>query len=657
MNLIVNGFKTIRQLGLLPVMQVGLYRFGLLTGHYRRVSESKEKTLFEEKIEWIKPQHPFLESEIAVYLRGHSELKEVCLEEARLVINGKCKIFGHKIVDIFQDGLDTSCHWTECASGKAPLPAEDIKFIWEPARLGWIYSLARAYAYNEIPMLGESAWRLIDTFLKRNPVDHGLNWMNGQEVALRIFALVFFHEIFRGETGMPEGWKQILTRAVVAHAQRIPPTLVYAQSQQNNHLLVEAAGLYTAGVFLQNHPEAGEWRKTGWQVFHAALGKQIQDDGTYAQYSTNYHRLMLQVALWMKSASLRAGDAFPQSSSIKLAAATNWLKNLTDADTGRVPNYGHNDGAYIFPLTGYPFHDFRSVVQTSEYFFGLEYSSIEPEEMILWFEWMAGSRVQIQKSATKIPSIQSYGKLVCGNSSAIMFAPLYTSRPGQADVLHTEIWRDGNPITLDAGTYHYNADPPWDNSLAQTKFHNTVTVFQQNQMQKAGRFLWLDWPNVRWQDYRDNPKSMAANQDGYNHLGVIHNRQVEFVNENILRVNDEICSVQNKNISTVDAWLQWLLPAMDWTITETGIQSGSGVKRIKILIKPLATDALQPIEIQLIRAGVLINIQPEREIPSPELVNFGWASPTYALKEPALSFRVLFRGKPPVKFCTEFQFG
>ena len=149
------------------------------------------------------------------------------------------------------------------------------------------------------------------------------------------------------------------------------------------------------------------------------------------------------------------------------------------------------------------FDDFRPVVLAADYFFGKSESPAEPDEMTLWFEWLAGAKPQIKIQTQENPPIESYRKIVKGNSSAVMFAPHFSGRPGQADVLHTEIWRAGRPITLDAGTYLYNAAPPWDNALAQTKFHNTVSVFEQNQMQKAGRFLWLDWPKVQW-DNADN---------------------------------------------------------------------------------------------------------------------------------------------------------
>ena len=39
-------------------------------------------------------------------------------------------------------------------------------------------------------------------------------------------------------------------------------------------------------------------------------------------------------------------------------------------------------------------------------------------------------------------------------------------------------------VALDAGTYSYNAPQPWANPLAQTAYHNTVTVDDLDQMER-----------------------------------------------------------------------------------------------------------------------------------------------------------------------------
>ncbi len=557
-------------------------------------------------------------------------------------------------MDILPDNLDASHHWTEYEQGKASIPVEDIKFIWEPARLGWLFSLARAEVAGVSSAVGPRAWNLIEKFLEQNPVNCGPNWMNGQEVALRILALVFFHEVFQNNPDMPAGWQKTLMEAVIHHARRIPPTLVYARSQQNNHLLVEAAGLYTAGVFLPDFPEAAEWRKCGWEVFHQALADQIDDDGTYAQYSTNYHRLMLQIALWMKAVADRNGDEFPETSMTRLTAATNWLKGLISTETGHVPNYGHNDGAYIIPLTGQPYDDFRPVIRAADHFFLPDSSSEPADEMSLWFEWLADGRFKPIKVIKPLSQIQSYRKLVNGDSSAILFAPQINRRPGQADLLHTEIWHKGEPLLLDAGTFQYNAAPPWQNALAGTKVHNTLTVNRADQMSKAGRFLWLDWPKTWWKVDDLSAAQIIAGHDGYRRKKVLHERKVTTSNEKIWQVLDEVTPVRYGSNPTIEVCLHWLLPDLEWMVTQNGLQIGGDQTGFKMNIFLKANLSEVSIERQVIRAGELISSSSGQTVKPETISTLGWYSPTYGVKEPALSYRVIFRGKPSISIMTEF---
>jgi len=657
-NALTRGMKTIRQVGILPVLQVGLYRFGLITGHYRRLTPPIKLNRKPPETPWLDARLSLADSSLLDFFRQDAELKAACLKEAEFILGGKCHIFGQTPVNLFQTETAYTHHWTEYELKQVSLPVEDIKFIWEPARLGWIFTLCRAQAAGKIPGLGKKTWDLLQRFLQLNPVNCGPNWMNGQEVALRILALVFFHEVFRDCPDMPEDWEKLLAQAVIDHARRIPPTLVYARSQQNNHLLVETAGLYTAGVFLPDHPESRKWRDTGWQVFHQGLDDQIDDDGTYAQYSTNYHRLMLQIALWVKAVALRAGDVFPETSTRKLAAAANWLDGLTAPETGRVPNYGHNDGAYILPLTGQPFEDFRPVLVAARNLF-LTGIGLEPEdEMTLWFKWLAGRKVEYTADPANqipVPSIHSYRKISEGSAEIILFTPQFNRRPGQSDLLQVELRHNGQPVVLDPGTYRYNADPPWDNALAQTRVHNTVSINEEDQMTRAGRFLWLDWPAAQWNKEKKAENLLGASHNGFQRFSLVHEREVAMINEHVWRVFDRIDPEIDKSPAPVDIWIHWLLPPLDWQIGTSSLKYGKNNIERKVLLTPLFKDNHDSVcEYQVIKAGVVLYSSTCREIPAGSIANLGWYSPTYGIKEPAVSYRVLVPKVTRLEFLTEF---
>ena len=76
---------------------------------------------------------------------------------------------------------------------------------------------------------------------------------------------------------------------------------------------------------------------------------------------------------------------------------------------------------------------------------------------------------------------------------AMLRAAHYFHRPGRSDQLHVDVWWRGQNIALDAGSYRYNAPPPWDNGLAGGQVHNSVSIEGAEAMTRAGRFLWLDW--------------------------------------------------------------------------------------------------------------------------------------------------------------------
>ena len=201
-------------------------------------------------------------------------------------------------------------------------------------------------------------------FITSNPAYLGPHWSSAQEVAIRLVALAFAYQVFSRSSHSHSERLKTLAQAIAVHAERIPPTRPYARSQNNNHLITEALGLYTASALLPEHPFAPKWHDLGWKWLLYAFRTQIDPDGTYIQHSTNYHRLMLQAALWAVAVhdSSFIDELVPQDILDLLKISTDWLWKLVDPETGHVPNLGHNDGAYILPLTVCPYHDYRPVL-------------------------------------------------------------------------------------------------------------------------------------------------------------------------------------------------------------------------------------------------------------------------------------------------------
>ncbi|HEY3345335.1 MAG TPA: heparinase II/III family protein, partial [Anaerolineaceae bacterium] len=365
---IVIALKAVQQLGLQPVALNALYRFGLWSGHYARLTPT-EPIDFEAKTSNF-PLQPVIDLPDRAVLRAVlGDQGEALIAETDEIVRGQVRLFGGPPVPLELEpphSLLPLRHWTDYERrGQHFLDGRDVKFLWEPGRFGWVYPLARAYHLTSNDGYAQVFWDYSERFLRTNPPNLGPQWSSGQEAALRLMALVFAGQVFAPSPASTPQHLAWLSQAIAAHAQRIPPTLVYARAQNNNHLISEAAGLLTAAFALPAHPQALHWQHLAWEWLNRAFQTQIEPDGTYVQHAVNYHRLMLHLALWVQAMLHKQGMAYPAETAARLDAATRWLIDLADPDSGHVPNLGSNDGANILPLAQADFADYRPVLQAA----------------------------------------------------------------------------------------------------------------------------------------------------------------------------------------------------------------------------------------------------------------------------------------------------
>jgi hypothetical protein len=516
-------------------------------------------------------------------------------------------------------------HWTFFEHHSGFVNVEDIKDIWEPSRFGWAVWLANAYLLTKNDKYVDFFWEKRDEWQKANPPYNGPNWSSAQEVAIRIMVLSLVFSIFAGSKSSTTDRKNALILSLFQHACRIPPTLSYARAQRNNHLLSEAAGLFTAGFLFSSSPQGKLWLIKGWRIFNTALQDQIDPHGVYIQHSVNYHRLMLQLALWVDLIRRTAGFEWPKKSKEALQMATGWLSEQIESKNGLIPNSGHNDGSDLFPLGNLSISDYRPVLQAaSRAFCGcgcLDNGKWDAFSHILYLPVKKPSLLR------DIPQGRSSAvyKLGDDDNRGFINIPNFTGRPAHADLLHVDIWKDGQPITLDAGTYRYNAAEPWQNSLARTNCHNTISVDGKDQMTRQSRFLWVDKAAGRVVE-RDGCRILAE-QNGYRKIGLIHQRALAWLRPDTWVVTDALLPSGRKATGGIHIiTLHWLVPLAPWHLNGSDILLETSVGKITIQV-----GCNLPFQFSAISAGEYLMGSGE---PGPTL---GWYSPTYSQKLPALS--------------------
>ena len=639
-------FKSLLQLGFEPLALNAWYRFGLWTGHYRRTTDHGQQTTDRPRstvhgLFVLPPRDQLLK-----ILGGDGRAS--LIKEADEIVAGKVRLFGGEPVPLQLTGNWPLAHWTDFETGATNYqPPTDIKFVWEPARFGWAFTLGRAFRITQDDKYAEAFWKYLEQFAEGNPPYLGPHWMNGQEVAIRVMALVWAAQVFETASASGPARRELLIRSIADHAARIPPTLVYARAQNNNHLLTESAALFTAGHALREHPQAGRWRELGWSWLNHAIRRQISSYGEYIQHSTNYHRLMLQCALWVDAILRGRGERWPAPTLQALTRAAHWLFSMLDPASGRTPNLGANDGALILPLSSAPFNDFRPTVQAAARAFlrtGLPAGAWD--EPSLWLGLPATAHTS-DSDAYMTDHLR--GK----DSWAYLRASRFKSRLAHMDQLHFDLWWRGLNVAQDAGTYLYNAGPPWDNPLVSTRVHNTVTVDGHDQMTRGGRFLILDWfPAYSKSLIEADEKILGrvlAYHKGYRRPGIRHERVATVFTDGHWEVADHLFFTKpGEHVFQ----LHWLLPDWEWKVEnregriEISLKSPYGW--IVLLLGAESGASSPELRISLARAGELLYGQ--REV----LPFEGWCSPTYGVKSPALSLAAEVSSSKYFSFISEF---
>jgi hypothetical protein len=460
----------------------------------------------------------------------------------------------------------------------------DIKLIWELSRMDWVLAFAQGAQQGDRAALDRlNAW--LADWCEHNSPYKGPNWKCGQEASIRVMHLAMAALIL-GQVRMAAPGLRDLVRL---HLQRIAPTVQYAMAQDNNHGTSEAAALFIGGSWLVavGVPEGRSWARMGRRWLEDRAARLIGPQGSFSQYSLNYHRVMLDTfcmaEVWRRHLELPAFTASWQSRAL---SATQWLRHMVNPDNGDGPNVGTNDGARLLQLTDTPYRDHRpSVALAMALFAGQRaYAQSGPWEHAL--QWLG-----VAVPMAVVPPLQSYvaddggfAVLRCGNAMVMLRYPRFRFRPSQADALHLDLWLGPDNMLRDAGTYSYNTDPQWINYFGGTASHNTVQFDDRDQMPRLSRFLFGDW--LKADGVQTLQGSAEANQfaAGYRvERGARHHRAVS-LQAGRLQVIDQVQGFTTKAV------LRWRLQPGDWRLVSSpqGLQLALGSEGV-VTIGVLAT--------------------------------------------------------------------
>jgi len=500
---------------------------------------NEAKFFFEDKESLAIPRNP----------------QHVLKENFENIKSGKLLLFNSVLADLDKNydwvtnpdsgfHYDIKKHWTEIADYSKE--AGDIKYVWEKSRFSYLYDIIR-YDYHFNEDCGEFVFSEILSWIKNNPVNCGPNYRCSQEISLRVLNWTFALHYYRNSPFLTEEVFNEMQYAIYWQMNHVYKHINFSRiAVRNNHAITETFALYLAGLFFPSLPDADAWKKKGKKWFEQEIAYQVYEDGTYLQFSMNYHRVVVQLLTWAIVLSEKNGEQFSEVVYDRARKSVMFLRTCMIDENGKLPNYGANDGALFFKLNNGHYRDYRPQLQALAAALRMKAGLKNFYEDVTWYglskapkdEWAPANGIHVfPKGGYYIIREQDTLTFIrCGS---------YKDRPSQADNLHLDIWYKGENILPDAGSYKYNTDEQTMRYFSGTQSHNTVMLDDNDQMLKGGRFIWYYWTRALNAELKEtgNSYTFAGSINAFRYIkdGIVHKRIViKRKREPVWEIHDEV---------------------------------------------------------------------------------------------------------------------
>ena len=454
---------------------------------------------------------------------------------------------------------DVSKHWSRIPDLDPEMG--DIKFVWEKSRFSYVHTVLRSDFHNGSDS-SEWFFNELDSWIEANPIHRGPNWRCSQEISLRCFNWLFGLRFYAHSQALsPERWARY-QNVFYWSLKRVYDHIDFSRiAVRNNHAITETAFLALSEMLFPFIPETKKWARKGRIWLEEEVAYQIYPDGTHLQFSTNYQRVVVQLLSLCLAVAKKNHSGFSEVFRSRAAAAHRFLDSALEASSGRLPNYGANDGALFFQFSDCDFSDFRPQLECLAAALGLpsRYKRGAWSEEAAWFGLNEANRTEPEISLDVVDAFASGGFYGLRQQQTYTFLRCgkHKDRPSQADNLHLDLWHQGENWLRDAGSYKYNTDEATLRYFAGTESHNALMVDGADQMLKGPRFVWFYWSQAEskgWQRTEEGYRiEMSMRAFAQLEPGLIHTRSIfKSAQSAVWEVEDRISSKVDR--SMVQRW-------------------------------------------------------------------------------------------------------
>lgn len=432
----------------------------------------------------------------------------------------------------------------------------DVKLPWELSRFQHLPSLGKAYW-----LTGDEKYALefkneAEHWNKKNPAGMSINWTCSMEIAIRAVNWISAYGFFCGSRSIPDNFWCDYYRSLYLHGSFIFNNLENTGRNHGNHYISDLIGLVWLGIFFsglekQTGPKilfhAGEWLKFGVQELEKEILVQVNNDGTYYEASTNYHRLatemLLYTAIFCSINRIEYSEAFKD----RLKKMLEFIPDITKP-SGLAPVIGDADDGRLLITAGYANwirNDYRYLTAI-----GRKYFSNDHDQACT----SIGSKAYRDGGYYIMRSARTYCLVRCGE-----LACRGSGGHSHNDQLSFELNVDGEDFFIDPGNYTYSSDYRLRNLFRSTRVHNTLSFngIEQNDFKEKKLFV---MPEQTFSECSEFTGSLFRGRHlGYaGKLGLVHERTIS-INDDVIEVKDDLQPEKTYNRAALEYMINYTL--------------------------------------------------------------------------------------------------
>ena len=454
----------------------------------------------------------WIDSDSIDYENLFPDEKEKIINAANQILKHKFQLAGSGYFDFgedinWQQDVKTKHKWENKFYSELNIEASynsgiDVKTTWELNRFHHAVILARAYW-----LTSDTNYRqeLIDQcldWISKNPCPYGINWTSAMEVSIRSINLLFALLIITAKDKTTSAIPEILFNSIVEHGSYIKRNLEIGSKNgrlvSGNHLISNYSALACIGMMLSGLRQSREWIRIGLAGLDIEVKRQILPDGLHYESSLSYHKLVLEMLLITGVLAQKCGEKLSLKYKQSVSKMCDAVIVMTRPD-GQLPMIGDDDGGRLAILSGYYLNrldDNRDILSLGAILLNRDDLRFLCRDNLRELFWVTGPECFSTFSQALenfvIPECKQYeygGLCVLQNRDRKDFILFRTGWPEfgaptghrHNDLLSTEIWLNGTPITVDPGTLTYTSDFKTRNELRSTKSHATVSLNSDEQ--------------------------------------------------------------------------------------------------------------------------------------------------------------------------------